>query len=729
MNMCQFRFIVVLSISVLFLQPNLFAQNLSFLKDELKERDVILLGEPSHNPNYYPSKIQLVKYLHEELGYNVLAFESGLFEMHLVNEELKSSSATEVIHKGLFSIWASDPEFFELLAYLDEQNKLGNPLQLAGFDCQPSGNYSVAEIVNAFTTKLGSYQIPAKNKALTIIQRELTEFKKNYGVSKDLSENDLMELERFEQQLRDIASLEFCAQVVRNWRLYFMSLQKNPTPPPSKFQASDNNARDSLMAINFLYVHKSLFPEKKIIGWGATAHFANDLRSLKMKTDEHFSFHPMGGYVKKSLGNKVYTLSVTSNSEAPETWENELTAQKIKQAWLGSADLKTKTFGSICLSERAYGNWSAALDGILFTAAEDNSTAATSGLRGVVIDSKSNEPVSFASLWIEGTDRGTASNADGEFYISNESIPTNARIRISCIGYQTKFFSAKDIVAANGRLLLLSENSVLDEVIIKASSISPQEYIREAIQSVSKNYLQKPFGMEFYSTIAAFDSVSLKEFKIESIIDGYYEGYAPKAEKHYRLTQKRETGKNFLDGTPLHAIWPPWEIISSDLITNPSQNGIFQEEYLEKFKFHIVKFDLFEGDSVVVIDYDLPKTTSKITGYQSSIQKYAGEITINLKNRAILRHHLIVGGDPHFEFTIHYRKSDSLYFPYLLQGKRSYFKMLKHGKKIFITNQIIVNRINAKNPDAFTNNMKLWEPANIDYNPDFWKAFAPLNNR
>lgn len=178
MNMCLFRPILVLSIFVLSSQPSLFGQNLSFLKEELKERDIILLGEPSHNSKFYPSKIQLVKYLHEELGYNVLAFESGLFEMYLVNEELKKSTATEVVHKGLFPIWANDAEFSALLVYLDEQTKLGNPLQLAGFDCQHSGNYSVAEIIDAFLAKLGSNQITGKDKVLTIIGRELTEIKK-----------------------------------------------------------------------------------------------------------------------------------------------------------------------------------------------------------------------------------------------------------------------------------------------------------------------------------------------------------------------------------------------------------------------------------------------------------------------------------------------------------------------------------------------------------------------
>ena len=727
--MKRLRFLLVLSVLYWLPQNNIIGQNFYFLKEELKDKEFVLLGEPEHDSKYYSSKIKLVQYLHEEMGYNVLAFESGFFEMHLVNEALRNSSATEVVQNGLFPIWANDPEFSTLLTYLDEQAKIGNPLQVAGFDCQPSGNYSATEIIEAFTKILGSHMLVGKEKALAIVQRELSEIKKNYRTSSILSENDLAELEKFEQELKMVSSLKFCAQIMQNWRLYFAQLRKNPTPAAVKFRASDSNARDSLMAVNFVYLQKSFFPGKKIIGWGATAHFANDLSNLMMETDEHKSFRPMGWHLKKSFGNKVYTLSVTSNSERPQTWENELTIQKTPQAWLGNNDLRSREFGSVCLSKWAKGYWFEALDGIVYFAETEDSSSATQGIRGVVLDSKTHQAVSFASLWIEGTERGTATNDKGEFYIPAGIAPMNGRIRISCIGYRTQFFSSKDIFDSKGQLLLVSENSVLDEVIVKASSISPKEYIREAIQSIPKNYWQKPFAMDFYSTLTATDSVQKESFILESIIEGFYESYAPQAGKHFRLTQKRETGKNFLEHSQLNAFWPPFEIISADLISNQNKDGVFNENHLDKFEYKISKIDFFEGDSIIQIDYNLPKITSKITGYASSIKKYAGQIIINLKDRAILLHQLNVEGFANFNFTIQYRRSGTTYFPYYLRGIRTYnLKISNESKKVIQTNTLYVTHLNTENPESFMNNMKLWEPANIPYNPTFWKGFSPMND-
>jgi erythromycin esterase len=71
---------------------NLDLQSIDQLKQDLQQADIILLGETIHTPIYYPSKIQLVKYLHKNLGFDVLAFESGLYEMERVNRDIAEDS-------------------------------------------------------------------------------------------------------------------------------------------------------------------------------------------------------------------------------------------------------------------------------------------------------------------------------------------------------------------------------------------------------------------------------------------------------------------------------------------------------------------------------------------------------------------------------------------------------------------------------------------------------------
>src|SRR5882762_9637541 len=93
---------------------------LDFLKSELEKAEIVLLGEPSHSPQYYDIKIQLVKYLHEQLNFDVLAFESGLYQMETANSDIKKGeSIYSAFESSLFPIWTTKEEFQKIYGYLD----------------------------------------------------------------------------------------------------------------------------------------------------------------------------------------------------------------------------------------------------------------------------------------------------------------------------------------------------------------------------------------------------------------------------------------------------------------------------------------------------------------------------------------------------------------------------------------------------------------------------------
>ena len=54
-------------------------KDLEFLKPLLIDKRLVYLGENTHGAaEYSSSKVRLIQYLHQELGYDVIAFESGL---------------------------------------------------------------------------------------------------------------------------------------------------------------------------------------------------------------------------------------------------------------------------------------------------------------------------------------------------------------------------------------------------------------------------------------------------------------------------------------------------------------------------------------------------------------------------------------------------------------------------------------------------------------------------
>jgi erythromycin esterase len=92
--------------------------DLQFLKQAIGDRRVVQLGESAHGTAEFSSmKVRLIKFLHEEMGFDVVAFESGLFDCYRANERMDSRSAYQTMRDCTFGVWhtAEAAALFEYL--------------------------------------------------------------------------------------------------------------------------------------------------------------------------------------------------------------------------------------------------------------------------------------------------------------------------------------------------------------------------------------------------------------------------------------------------------------------------------------------------------------------------------------------------------------------------------------------------------------------------------------
>src|SRR5262245_18908899 len=62
-------------------------QDLQFFRTVLQNRRIVQLGESGHGvAEFNHAKVRLIKFLHEQLGYDVIAFDSGLYECYAANQ-------------------------------------------------------------------------------------------------------------------------------------------------------------------------------------------------------------------------------------------------------------------------------------------------------------------------------------------------------------------------------------------------------------------------------------------------------------------------------------------------------------------------------------------------------------------------------------------------------------------------------------------------------------------
>lgn len=109
------------------------------LRESLEGVRVVLLGEADHNAGTdFLARSRLVKFLHREMDFDVLAFEAPLYAMRVAWDSIRSGGpAREALRSGLWGFWSDAEQMQSLIRYIGEQAGGERPLEVAGFDPRP----------------------------------------------------------------------------------------------------------------------------------------------------------------------------------------------------------------------------------------------------------------------------------------------------------------------------------------------------------------------------------------------------------------------------------------------------------------------------------------------------------------------------------------------------------------------------------------------------------------
>lgn len=269
--------------------------DLAPLKDILKGVRVVMLGEQSHGDGAtFLAKTRLIKYLHEEMGFDVLAFESGVYDVAKAWELLKAGEpARTAVPRGVFAIWTRSRELLPLIDYLGERSKTNRPLELAGVDSQLTGTASTDFLVKEL-------------KALDI-EGDWTRL---IGVEEPPPLDEQVAFMKAIEDARQKTSSSFWRQVLENLRLNAEQTWRDPKDP-AVFAM-----RDAQMGRNLVWLAKERYPDRKIIVWAATFHNARNLAQIETGDEKTTRLYratsPMGEVAWKALGDELYSLGFTS---------------------------------------------------------------------------------------------------------------------------------------------------------------------------------------------------------------------------------------------------------------------------------------------------------------------------------------------------------------------------------------------------------------------------------
>jgi len=122
-----------------------------------------------------------------------------------------------------------------------------------------------------------------------------------------------------------------------------------------------------------------------------------------------------------------------------------------------------------------------------------NGCASPVVVRGMVIDAEDKEPVIGASVVIDGTNKGIATNVDGQFALK---VPSDTSLVISYIGCKDKKVRVSSLLSSDNNVIMLEKHAMMTGfvavVTVNAASDSGRDRSASNIDDVYGHMTYKP---------------------------------------------------------------------------------------------------------------------------------------------------------------------------------------------------------------------------------------------
>ena len=257
--------------------------DLAVLDDLVSGRRIVQLGENGHGvAEFNQIKVRIIRYLHERLGFNVVAFESNFFACLDVDDRITGLPVASGPQAGCpTGVWHTD-EVLSLLSYAEHTRLSSAPLHIVGFDIIPApGLRRQGEYFRRLIQPVNpSYAAAVARFDSTNVDRLLAEDSAHVVRNEDRMVATYQELATFfaaegrhrRSDSDHAVQWSRAAQAARSMAAF---VQVGAADLEDHHGGAAAYLRDSAMAANLVHLAEEVFPKDRIVVWAHNGHVRN----------------------------------------------------------------------------------------------------------------------------------------------------------------------------------------------------------------------------------------------------------------------------------------------------------------------------------------------------------------------------------------------------------------------------------------------------------------------
>jgi len=256
----------------------------------------------------------------------------------------------------------------------------------------------------------------------------------------------------------------------------------------------------------------------------------------------------------------------------------------------------------------------------------NNDSSSFKYFKGTILDSKSKNELTFASITVSGSNISTISNSEGDFLIKIPIDKQDGSLIISYLGYKDKTISIKDLTQEKNIVYLEPIKNLLKEVVVNA--MDANKLFSNVLNNRSKNYGDSSIKM------VGFYRESIKKRRtyvsvLESIVDIEKMPFSSAVQDQVDILKGRKNvDYSKLDTINFKLEGGLYTALFIDIIKEPI--NIFSEKVFDLYNFRFEDITQINDKQVFIISF------KQKPALEDPDPLYSGKLFIDTKSLAII---------------------------------------------------------------------------------------------